>query len=1119
MRYLVFIIALFASLQTNAQNNIVYGAGINYTNGAPTFTPPVRTSRVAIDTVTGKWYHFNTPGGWQLIGNTIEEIAGCTTPAYTPGKGDSKVVINNCASPELYFWNGSAWVMISGGTSLIAGQGIRIEDNTIILDSLYILRFRTGSNTDGAAGTMSWNTTEETVDLVTDQGAVTGHLMESVYYNTRNTTGTPIPISYVVMANGTTGNTGRILIAPAIADGSVNSEYILGITAQAIGNNSNGKVQHFGKIRGIQTDGSNFGETWVDGDVLYCSASTPGYLTKVQPAAPNLKVPIAIVIHAHPSNGTLFVRPSHFPDLAQINDVQLSSPTNGQVLTYNSTLSRWENAAPANQLQTLSTGTNTLTLSNGGGTVTVDTDPTNDVTGSGASGQVSFWTGAQTQSGDNGLFWDNTLKDLGVGTNTPNATLDVIGNVEFQNPTSSFDAATVGPELLATGTGTNWSGTGYSTGYLHTIGSTDPLTSAFTPVAANYYVVDVTVSGRTTGSISFTFGNKSGTTISTNTTQTNYWIAGSTGKLIITPTTDFNGTIVASIKLISASTPQFTGKLSTDNIVYEERLSNTNIFQGLNAGSSNTSGTFNFFQGSNAGRYNTTGSYNIYQGREAGLNSSIADYNIFQGDRAGYSNTIGSNNFFQGREAGYNNLTGNYNIFQGYFAGRANIDGDYNIYIGSNTGRSTVSAQSNIAIGSDAIQSMTSGSNNTVLGYRGGRFFGTATSPVLTMSNSLIIGYDSRPLANEQTNQIVIAYQGRGLGNNTTVLGNSSTTQTWLGGSLTLGTQVTPAARLHVVGSGTSSSTWTAQFHNSGGANNALMIRDDGNVGIGTSSPGARLQIQGAGTGATNAFTVSNSTPTTVFTVLNNGRIQQTVIGAATSTIFGTGAGAVTTGTGSTFFGASAGAANTTGFSNSFFGEYAGVRNTTGLNNTAVGRSALFSNTTGNDNTVVGANALSQNNLNDGTVAIGRDALNNGRNTDNAVAIGYLAAKFVSAGGNNTRSANSIFIGYDTRPLDSLQLNQIVIGYQAVGIGSNTTRIGNASTTQTHLDGSLTIGDTTLDPSAILDVTSTTQGILFPRMTTTQRNAIATPADGLVIYNTTDNKLQVRAGGAWVDLH
>ena len=110
-------------------------------------------------------------------------------------------------------------------------------------------------------------------------------------------------------------------------------------------------------------------------------------------------------------------------------------------------------------------------------------------------------------------------------------------------------------------------------------------------------------------------------------------------------------------------------------------------------------------------------------------------------------------------------------------------------------------------------------------------------------------------------------------------------------------------------------------------------------------------------------------------------------------------------------------------------------------------------------------------------------------------------------------------IGDDVRPLDSAQTNQIIIGHSGRGLGSNTTRIGNANTVQTHLDGSLTLGDATLDASAVLDISSTTGGVLFPRMTTTQRNAITTPAEGLVIYNTTDNKLQVRAAGVWVDLH
>jgi len=67
--------------------------------------------------------------------------------------------------------------------------------------------------------------------------------------------------------------------------------------------------------------------------------------------------------------------------------------------------------------------------------------------------------------------------------------------------------------------------------------------------------------------------------------------------------------------------------------------------------------------------------------------------------------------------------------------------------------------------------------------------------------------------------------------------------------------------------------------------------------------------------------------------------------------------------------------------------------------------------------------------------------------------------------------------------------------------------------------GRVGIGTSSPNASALLDVDSTTGGILFPRMTTTQRDAIGSPANGLVIYNTTDDKLQVRAGGSWVDLH
>jgi len=55
----------------------------------------------------------------------------------------------------------------------------------------------------------------------------------------------------------------------------------------------------------------------------------------------------------------------------------------------------------------------------------------------------------------------------------------------------------------------------------------------------------------------------------------------------------------------------------------------------------------------------------------------------------------------------------------------------------------------------------------------------------------------------------------------------------------------------------------------------------------------------------------------------------------------------------------------------------------------------------------------------------------------------------------------------------------------------------------------------TMNASAEFEVESTTQGFLPPRMTTTQKNAIASPAAGLVVYDTTLGKLCVRGASAW----
>ena len=63
--------------------------------------------------------------------------------------------------------------------------------------------------------------------------------------------------------------------------------------------------------------------------------------------------------------------------------------------------------------------------------------------------------------------------------------------------------------------------------------------------------------------------------------------------------------------------------------------------------------------------------------------------------------------------------------------------------------------------------------------------------------------------------------------------------------------------------------------------------------------------------------------------------------------------------------------------------------------------------------------------------------------------------------------------------------------------------------------GSVAIGTVAPNANAILDVVSTTKAFLPPRMTTAQKNLIAVPTEGMVVYDLTLHKLCVRTAGAW----
>ncbi len=170
------------------------------------------------------------------------------------------------------------------------------------------------------------------------------------------------------------------------------------------------------------------------------------------------------------------------------------------------------------------------------------------VTGSGAAGQVTYWTGSNSVSGENNLWWDAAANHLGINTITPGAALDI------------HSGADVGMQLNGTGatpniyidflqTGTSQYRLGYTDGAIDdrrfsiydVTGAKEVLTidkqSRFVGINYQYssladqpaYTLDVSGSGRFTDSAFFATNNVASVGINTTT---------SSGKLHIVSETD-----------------------------------------------------------------------------------------------------------------------------------------------------------------------------------------------------------------------------------------------------------------------------------------------------------------------------------------------------------------------------------------------------------------------------------------------------------------------------------------------------------------------------------------------------------------------------------------------------
>lgn len=196
--------------------------------------------------------------------------------------------------------------------------------------------------------------------------------------------------------------------------------------------------------------------------------------------------------------------------------------------------------------------------------------------------------------------------------------------------------------------------------------------------------------------------------------------------------------------------------------------------------------------------------------------------------------------------------------------------------------------------------------------------------------------------------------------------------------------------------------------------------------------------------------------------------------------------------------------------------------------NTAVGSFSLYSATTGIKNTVVGASAMQNGNGSNNT-AIGWHALEAGSGSSN-IGVGFYAGRGTSgsnnilieniaSGGVTSGSGNIILNGRNASGITTGNNNVVIGGFSGLTNTTDTMYFGTGAGVLRFVVnsvGNFGIGTTaTVADSAQLEVTSTTKGFLPPRMTTTQKNAIVTPVEGLSVYDSTLKKLCVYTGAAW----
>lgn len=330
---------------------------------------------------------------------------------------------------------------------------------------------------------------------------------------------------------------------------------------------------------------------------------------------------------------------------------------------------------------------------------------------------------------------------------------------------------------------------------------------------------------------------------------------------------------------------------------------------------------------------------------------------------------------------------------------------------GVTVGKGAGSVSSNTALGVNALSIVTTGGTNTAIGLN--------TLPKVTISSgSTAIG--SSALANNTTNVATLGSITGGTGYNGGAAGGPLVVQS----SLSSGSTALTYPTLNITVNASGAITVATIAVNGTGFKDittVLTVTSAAMVAAGFAAGGSGFSIPVA----TLSSGGSNNT------AIGSGALNGNVTGGQNTAIGQTASGAITTGSNNVIVGQSAFATATTATQNTIVGQAAG--NSYNASNSAYfGYRAAVYATTGNNNCGAGSQVFPA-------------LLGGGNNT----AYGSTAGGVLTTGSNNT------YLGFNTQASGVAVTNEMSIGYGTVGSGSNTTTIGNSSTTATIVYGTL----------------------------------------------------------------